>query len=348
MRPALLGVDVVGVGEHVLGEGAVLVLDGDLDHVAVDLPLHVHGPEVDHIPVGVQVADEGANATLEVERVAEGPPLVDEGEADALGQEGELAQPVGHRHPVMVAVREDLRVRPPADQRPPFRSVAQGLHRPLGIAALVALAVDPAVLVDLGDEALAQGVDHRGTDPVEASRDLVAAATELPAGVELGQHHLQTDLLLGGMHVDGDAPPVVQDRDGAVLVEGDHDGVAVTGHGLVDRVVDDLVDEVVEATEVGRADVHPGTPADRFQPLERFELARGIGIPILSALASAPAASGCGLLAVGEFTGYRGRGLGQLRFLRRVAGGRVKPIRERSQQPCRWWCRLGVDGGRLR
>ena len=73
--------------------------------------------------------------------------------------------------------------------------------------------------------------------------------------------------------------PVVHDRHRAVLVQGDQDGVAVAGHGLVDRVVDDLVDQVVQTAKVGGADVHPRPPAHRLQPLEGLELGGGIGVP---------------------------------------------------------------------
>ena len=46
------------------------------------------------------------------------------------------------------------------------------------------------------------------------------------------------------------------------------DRVAVAGERLVDRVVDDLVDEVVQAAHAGRADVHAGALADRLEALE--------------------------------------------------------------------------------
>jgi hypothetical protein len=48
------------------------------------------------------------------------------------------------------------------------------------------------------------------------------------------------------VHVHGDATPVVHDRDGVVEVDRDLDVAAEAGLGLVDRVVDDLVDEVVQ------------------------------------------------------------------------------------------------------
>ena len=44
--------------------------------------------------------------------------------------------------------------------------------------------------------------------------------------------------------------------------------VAEAGERLVDGVVDDLVDEVVQAPLAGRADVHARAQADRLEPLE--------------------------------------------------------------------------------
>ena len=70
------------------------------------------------------------------------------------------------------------------------------------------------------------------------------------------------------MDVGGDAAAVVDDADAAVGQQGDVDGVGVAGEGLVDRVVDDLPDQVVQAALAGGADVHAGTLADRLEPLE--------------------------------------------------------------------------------
>jgi hypothetical protein len=66
-------------------------------------------------------------------------------------------------------------------------------------------------------------------------------------------------------------------RIAAVFEDRDRDGVAVAGERLVDGVVDDLVDEVVEAALTGRADVHAGALAHR---LEAFEHLDGVG-PVL-------------------------------------------------------------------
>ena len=93
---------------------------------------------------------------------------------------------------------------------------------------------------------------------MEAARDLVAVAAELAAGVELREHDGQRGEPLLLDDVDRDAPSRVDHRDRVVGVDRDVDQVVASCERLVDGVVDDLVDEVVEPTRAGRADVHPG------------------------------------------------------------------------------------------
>ena len=106
---------------------------------------------------------------------------------------------------------------------------------------------------------------------MEAARDLVAAAAELAAGVEDRVDDLE-GVLAGRVLPDGDAAAVVLDAHLAVGVDRDDDRRRVAGHRLVDRVVDDLPHEVVQAADVGRADVHAGAATDRLQALEDLDV----------------------------------------------------------------------------
>ena len=137
------------------------------------------------------------------------------------------------------------------------------------LAALVGLSPGVAVAADLDVEALGERVDDRHADAVQSAGDLVAAAlAELPAGVQDGQHDLDRGpaLLLHDRH--RDPPPVVDDRHRVVGVDRDRDGVAVARQRLVDGVVYDLVDEVMKASQAGRADVHARTAAHRLEALQ--------------------------------------------------------------------------------
>jgi hypothetical protein len=86
--------------------------------------------------------------------------------------------------------------------------------------------------------------------------------------VEHGEHDLDRRLALRLDDVDRDAAAVVDAAEPAVREQGDLDRRAVAGQGLVDRVVDHLVDEVVQAALAGGPDVHARALADRLEPLE--------------------------------------------------------------------------------
>src|SRR5438034_9272107 len=53
------------------------------------------------------------------------------------------------------------------------------------------------------------------------------------------------------------------------------------GHGLVDRVVDDLVDQVVQPAGTGGPDVHPGPQADVFDTLEDLDVLGRVGTALI-------------------------------------------------------------------
>ena len=134
------------------------------------------------------------------------------------------------------------------------------------VAALVALLVDLAVAPDLEIEPLRQRVHDRDADAVQAAGHLVAVVVELAAGVQHGQHDFGRRLA-AGVPVDRNAAAVVDDGDRVVDVDRDVDLVAEPGQRLVDRVVDDLVDEMMQTGRAGRPDVHGRPLADGLEAL---------------------------------------------------------------------------------
>jgi hypothetical protein len=55
------------------------------------------------------------------------------------------------------------------------------------------------------------------------------------------------------------------------------DEVRTPRHGLVDRVVDHLEDQVMEASRARRADVHARPQPHRLETLENGDVFRGVG-----------------------------------------------------------------------
>ena len=109
-------------------------------------------------------------------------------------------------------------------------------------------------------------------DTVQSARDLVRVLVEFAAGMKVGHDYL------GGRHpflvvdADRDAAAVVGDGARAVGVQGHGNGVAIAGQRLVDRVVDDLVDHVVQAGAViGVADIHARPLAHGVEPAQHLD-----------------------------------------------------------------------------
>ena len=150
-------------------------------------------------------------------------------------------------------------------------------HAPPRLHRRVLLAVRLAVAVDLEHDARRQRVHDRHADAVQAARDLVAAAAELAARVQRGHHDLGRRLaLVLRVLVDRDAAAVVGDAHAAVGQQRHVDARADAGHRLVDRVVDDLPDQVVQAGRAGRTDVHARPFAHRIEALEHLDVLGGV------------------------------------------------------------------------
>ena len=86
------------------------------------------------------------------------------------------------------------------------------------------------------------------------------------------EHNLDRGYFLHGMLVDRDSSAVVDDAQSAVGHDRDVDCVAVPRKSLINRVVDDFVDQVVQAAFTGRADVHSGTLTYRLETLKNLDL----------------------------------------------------------------------------
>ena len=111
---------------------------------------------------------------------------------------------------------------------------------------------------------------------MQATDRVVGSATELSTRMQFGEDHLDAGQTGSRFDVDGNASAVVGDLDGPVPIEHDLDVLAVSGEGLVDRVVDDLPETVHDTARVGGPDVHTGSFPDGFQPFQHGELVGGV------------------------------------------------------------------------
>ncbi len=212
---------------------------------------------------------------------------VRERQRDARVEKGELAQPVLQGREIELCLGEGALARQESDLGPGLGAGSAVAFRPrrgprhrerrLGLAVLEAHEVLFPVAEDVQVEPLGERVHHRDADAVQAARDLVGVLVEFPAGVQLGHDDLGRRDAFLVVDVDGNAAAVVGDRAGAVTVQGHGDGVAEAAQRLVDRIVDDLVDHVMQARAVvGVADIHARALAHGIEPAQHLDRFGGV------------------------------------------------------------------------
>ena len=139
------------------------------------------------------------------------------------------------------------------------------------IAPFVGLGPDAIVPLDLEVQPLGKRVDNGHADAVQTSGHLIGLLVELAAGMENGQDDLGRRPVLLLVPPDRDAAAIVDDRDGVVDVYLDVDLGAVSGQGLVDAVVDNFVDQMVQALGAYAADIHGRPLANGLESLQYFD-----------------------------------------------------------------------------
>ena len=107
---------------------------------------------------------------------------------------------------------------------------------------------------------------------MQTAGDGVSAAAELSTGVEDGKNYFHRRLTLGGVDVYGNTATIVDYADTAVFAHEDFNVVTVAGERLINRVVDDLIDQVVKTTGTGRTDIHTGALANCFKAFKNLNI----------------------------------------------------------------------------
>ena len=266
--------DVVGEAEHGLVV-AVVPPQRALDAGAVALGLHHDRLRHQRRLVAVQIFDEGLDAALVahllalLDRVAH----IGEHDGDAGIQKCEFAQPVLQRGEVELRHGEGFLRRQEGHLGAAL--VTRGAdHGERGCRLAVAELHEmlQAVAPDGDLEPSRERVDHGDADAVQAAGHLVGVLVEFSAGVQLGHDDLGGGHAFALVDVGRDAAAVVAHRAGTVGIERDHDFLGEAGESLVDRIVDDLVDHVMQAgAVVGVADIHARPLAHGVEPLEHLD-----------------------------------------------------------------------------
>ena len=279
MRTSINCVDVVGKAEHRLRVG-IVVLQANLHDHAASLGFHVDGLFVKHLLAAVQMLDKFGDTAVVFELggfrfagLGIGSAFIGERDQQALVQERQLTQALGQRVEVVFSGGKDASIRQEVNFGAKLLAGARFLQLAGGIPFGISLLPGKSIAPDFEIEFFAQGVNAGNADTVQASGNFIGRRVELAAGMQLSEHHLCGGNLfaVNVHHVDGNTAAVVDHGNRVVEMNGYFNGVAIAGERFVDRVVDNFVNQMVQANLAGRTDVHRGTFAHGFHPAEDFD-----------------------------------------------------------------------------
>ena len=280
MGTAFNRVDIVHIGVDILAVVGVIHhghLDGDTLFLCLQVDDVIH--EVG--TVTIHVAHELLQTVLSVEHLLLQLALligthVLQCDGDAGIQVGQLTHATGNDIVFVFCRCEDGAVGPELLTGTRLVGVTHDLHVVEGLTLLVLLLVDVTVAEHLRHHVRGEGVHTGDTYTVQTAGHLVGALVELTAGMEHGHHDLKGRLMHLLMLIDGDTTTVVQYSDAVIFVDRYFDMCTIAGHRLVDRVIDGLIDQMVETLFTNVTDVHGRALAHGFQSLKHLNIARGI------------------------------------------------------------------------
>ena len=91
-----------------------------------------------------------------------------------------------------------------------------------------------------------------------------------------GHDQFQSRHVLGGVHIHRNTGAIILDGDRIILMDNDADFGAVSGQGLIDGVIDHLINKMMQTLDTGIADVHGGTFAYRLKSVQDLDLFRTV------------------------------------------------------------------------
>ena len=258
MRSPLNRVDVVGVGAHVFGI-AVVVLQGNIDVDSVLRPDDRHDFRKQRSFSAVQPGDifdqpPGVAVFLVLPRT-----LIAELNADSLIEKGQLLQPLLQRVEHEFRIRKDLAIGLERD----FRSRRLRGSQPLQAAGHFAAGKlhHPHMLfpANFDFEPFRERVDDRNAHPVQTAgaRFVTPLPVEFSPRADFSEHNFDGRTIVHfGHRADGNAAAIVGDGGAAVGVDAHGNQPGESVHGLVDRVIDHFIDQVMQPPQSRVANVH--------------------------------------------------------------------------------------------
>ena len=269
MRAAIDIADVVGKNQHVFGV-TVVVLHR---HFAVQHRLGIFPGKIDNILMKrffalVEMFDECPNPIGEFEHLFLIVSVVPEGDLQPAVEIRQFPDSFEQCIVCKFGIAEYFLIGLKSYFCPAFSGLAYFFDSALGDTSCTLEMKVFSVAIHIGLKPFAQGIHHADADAVQPAGHFVTAVVKLAAGVQLREHDFQSTYLRVLVCLDRDTPAVVLDGATAVRVDTHADVITRSRHGLVNGIVQNLIDQMMESCAAAVADIHIRPFAHRLQAPE--------------------------------------------------------------------------------
>ena len=139
---------------------------------------------------------------------------------------------------------------------------------------LIWLSIDLSVLMYPNLHFCRKSIYHRCTHTMKSSWYLISTliSSEFSTRMKNGHHRLKCWFSCLCMDIYWDTTSVILDGDRPVGMHSNDDIFRMSGHSLIDRVVDNLPYKVMKSSLISRSDIHSWTFTNRFKSFKNLDI----------------------------------------------------------------------------
>ena len=204
--------------------------------------------------------------------------LVRKCKTQPLRQEGHFPESLLQHIEIKLDILKDLPVREKCHLcavliAAAFSDNLQLVHR---LASLISLLVDFSLVKNPDLQPLGEGVDDGCAHTVKTSGYFISSSAEFSSGMENGKHNLNGGDSRLMINSNGDSPAVIRHSHGIILMNRNLYMIAGTCKSLIDRIINNFINQMMQTSGRSGSDIHTGSFAYRFEAFQNLYLISAI------------------------------------------------------------------------
>ena len=140
----------------------------------------------------------------------------------------------------------------------------------------VSLIINFAFRIDFQFNEDRQSVDDRNTNAMKPSGNLIGTVVKFSAGMKFCHDDFDSRNIFLFVNSDRNASAIIFNADAVIQVNDYLDIIAISGHGFIDAVIYNLVDQMMKPFNIHVPDIHGRSFANSLQTFQYFDIIRSI------------------------------------------------------------------------